>query len=68
MAILRLIGAVIAVVLVTAVLALLWQSQLFAPEGASESGFDEARAYATLSKLWAEQNRTPSSATGSSRS
>ena len=55
MANLRLIGAVLAVVLITAALVYLWQSQLYAPEGATESGFDEAHAYATLSKIWAEQ-------------
>lgn len=55
MANLKLVGAVIVVVLATAMLAQLWQSQLHAPEGASESGFDEAHAYAMLSKIWAEQ-------------
>ena len=52
---LRLLGAVIAVVIFTAALVQLWQSQLRAPEGAVDSGFSEEHAYATLSKSWAEQ-------------
>ena len=52
---LRLLGAVIAVVIFTAALVQLWQSQLRAPEGAVDSGFSEEHAYATLSKIWAEQ-------------
>ena len=52
---LKLYGAVLVVVAFTAVLALLWQSQLSAPAGATDSGFSQEHAYATLSKIWAEQ-------------
>jgi hypothetical protein len=55
MANIRLIGAVIAVALLTAALAHLWHSQLSAPDGAIDTGFSEEHAYATLSKIWAEQ-------------
>lgn len=55
MANLKLAGAVIVVVLATAALAYLWQSQLRAPDGAIDTGFSEEHAYATLSKIWAEQ-------------
>src|SRR6185436_17289836 len=50
-----LIGAVVVVILTAAVLVHLWQSQLYAPDGVVDTGFDEAHAYATLSKVWAEQ-------------
>ncbi len=52
---LRLFGAVLLVAVFTAVLAYLWQSQLSAPAGVTDSGFSEEHAYATLSKIWAEQ-------------
>lgn len=43
------------VVATTALLLLLWQSQLVAPSGASDAGFSEERAFATLSGLLKEQ-------------
>jgi hypothetical protein len=42
-------------VAITALLLLLWQSQLVAPAGASQSGFSEEHAFATLSALLKEQ-------------
>ena len=42
-------------VAITALLLHLWQSQLVAPAGASQSGFSEEHAFATLSALLKEQ-------------
>ena len=55
MANLRLIAAVLLAAAITGALAYLWQSQLEAPAGAIDSGFSEEHAYATLSKILAEQ-------------
>lgn len=52
---LKLTAAVVVAVLVTALFSYLWQSQLYAPDGVIDTGFSEEHAYATLSKIWAEQ-------------
>jgi hypothetical protein len=49
------VGGFAFAVAITALLLLLWQSQLIAPAGASQSGFSEKHAFATLSALLKEQ-------------
>jgi len=49
------VGPFLFVVAVTALLLHLWQSQLVAPSDAGNTGFSEEHAFATLSRLLAEQ-------------